>query len=292
MPDSAPPRYDLGDCTVTLLSGGRLRLDGGAMFGLIPKAVWSRVYPTDEQNRILLACNCLLVEWPGRPERLLVETGHGAKYSEKEQRIFAINPRQWLLPALTALNIAPESITDVVLTHLHFDHAGGLTHERDGQCVPTFPRARVHVQRAEYEDARANFGIMHASYRAENLTPLPATAWQLLDGAALILPGVRVRTTPGHTRGHQTVLVEGARRVLAYAGDVLPTRHHLGAPYNMGYDLFPLENRASKQALLAWLAARDGLLVLDHEVDSPVSTVRAAGDWFSLSPEPAHVAES
>jgi glyoxylase-like metal-dependent hydrolase (beta-lactamase superfamily II) len=280
------PTYDLGGCTVTLVSGGRLKLDGGAMFGLIPKALWSRSYAADEQNRILLACNCLLVEWSGASDRrVIIETGHGPKYDAKEQRIFAIDPARWLLPSLQALGVDPATITDVVVTHLHFDHAGGLTYEQDGRAVATFPRARVHVQRRELDDARAGFGIMTATYRQENYAAIDAAgAWRPLEGAVEIVPGVRALPTPGHTRGHHSIAVEGRERALVYGGDLMPTRHHLGAPYNMAYDLFPLDNRASKRQVLEWLAGRDGLIAIDHEVDTPVMSVRRKDDWFELLP--------
>ncbi len=283
------PRFDLGDSMVTLVNGGRLKLDGGAMFGLIPKALWARSYPADEQNRILLACNCLLVEWPAQPERrVLIETGHGPKYAAKEQKIFAIDPAQWVRPSLEAQGIAPASITDVIVTHLHFDHAGGLTYEADGALRPTFPQATVHVQRQEYEDAQAGFGIMTATYRPENLQPIDeAGAWHLLDGAGEIVPGIRAMPTPGHTRGHHSIVIEGQARPLVYGGDLIPTRHHLGAPYNMAYDLYPVENRASKEALLGWLADTGGWLAFDHELDTPVVAVQQAGDWFELTPAPA-----
>lgn len=288
MSDVHPPRYDLGNCTVTLLRGGRLKLDGGAMFGLIPKALWSRRYPADEQNRIQLVCNCLLVEWPARPERrLIIETGHGPKYSDKEQRIFAIDPQDWLRPNLLALGVDPASITDVAVTHLHFDHAGGLTWEHEGRLVPTFPGAKVHVQRQEYEDARAGFGIMTATYRPENLTPIDTCdAWNLLDGETEFLPGVRSCPTAGHTRGHHCIVVQGARRALVFGGDLMPTAHHVGAPYNMAYDLYPVDNRESKRRLLQWLADHDGLLAIDHEPETPVVSVRATGDWFEIQPIP------
>ncbi|MCK4340810.1 MAG: MBL fold metallo-hydrolase [Phycisphaerae bacterium] len=281
-----PPRYDLGGCTVTLVKGGSLKLDGGAMFGLIPKPLWSRTYPADDQNRIQLACNCLLVEWPGVSDRrLIIETGHGPKYGEKEQRIFAIDPARWLRPALLGLHVDPASITDVVVSHLHFDHAGGLTWERDGRLVPTFPNARVHVQRREFEDARAGFGIMTATYREDSFTPIDEIdAWRLLDGEAEIVSGVRSRPTPGHTRGHHSIVIAGRDRSLVFGGDLMPTRHHLGGPYNMAYDLFPLDNRKSKKELLAWLAARDGLLALDHELETPIVSVRPKDDWFELFP--------
>jgi glyoxylase-like metal-dependent hydrolase (beta-lactamase superfamily II) len=281
----APRQFDLGACRVTLVNGGALKLDGGAMFGLIPKALWARSYPADEQNRIQLACNCLLVEWEDHNDRLIIETGHGPKYSEKEQRIYAIDPARWLRPSLLELGIDPAQITDVVLSHLHFDHAGGLTFEHDGRLVPTFPSARVHVQRQEYDDAQAGFGIMTTTYRAENLTPIDERgAWRWLEGEAEIVPDVRSLPTPGHTRGHHAIVVEGRARCLVYSGDLMPTRHHVGAPYNMAYDLYPIDNRASKGALLGWLADRGGLLALDHELDTPVVAVRRRNDWFELIP--------
>lgn len=284
--DNASNRYDLGDRTITLLSGGAVKLDGGAMFGIIPKALWSRTTPADEKNRIQLACNCLLVEQHGESaRRVIVETGHGAKYADKERKIFAIDAGHWLLNSLEEHGVDPASITDVVVSHLHFDHAGGLTREIDGKLAATFPNAKVHVQRQEYEHARANFGIMTATYRAENLTPIDAAdAWTLLDGEQPILDGIRALPTPGHTRGHQSIVIAGSERTAVFAGDVMPTRAHVGAPYNMGYDLFPLDNRESKNRLLARAAERDWLLVIDHEPQTPVMRVVREKNWFSLEP--------
>ena len=215
--------------------------------------------------------------------RLIIETGHGAKYGDKEQRIFAIDPEHWLRPALLEAGIDPASITDVAVSHLHFDHAGGLTRADDGRFVPTFPQARVHVQRQEFDDARQGRGIMTATYREENFAPLDEIdAWQLLDGPAEIAPGVHARPTPGHTRGHQSIVVAGRDRSLVFGGDLMPTQHHLGGPYNMAYDLFPLENRSSKQELLGWLAERDGILAIDHETEQPLVRPTRDGAWFTL----------
>jgi glyoxylase-like metal-dependent hydrolase (beta-lactamase superfamily II) len=276
-------RYDLGDCWVTPLRAGTLRLDGGAMFGLVPKALWGRTCPTDELNRITLACNALLVEWPTGGRRVLVEAGHGSKYSAKDQRLLAIDPAQWVLPALRAIGVDAVSITDVVLTHLHFDHAGGLTFVERGNVRATFPHARVHVQRQEYADARANFGVMTGSYREENFAPLDADGlWSFSAGEHEILPGVRTWLAPGHTRGHQVVVIAGRTQRVMYAGDVLPTRHHCGAAYNMGYDLYPVANRESKQRLLAELAESGGWLALAHDPEMPLARVRSADDWFAL----------
>lgn len=293
---AAPRSFDLGDCRVTLFSGGGLRLDGGAMFGIIPKPLWTRTTPADEHNRIALACNCLLVEWAGETaRRVVIETGHGAKFAAKEQALFAIDPANWLRPSLERAGVDPATLSDVILTHLHFDHAGGLTWAPEGSpdvCRPTFPAARVHVQRREFDDARANFGIMTNTYREENFAALDAAgAWRLVDGEAELIPAprpglasIQALPTPGHTRGHQSILIRGRDRTALFVGDVMPTRAHVGRPYNMGYDLLPLDNRASKGALLARAAQEDWLVLIDHEPTTPVVRVAAEKDWFRLEP--------
>ncbi len=298
--DSAAPlpprRLDLGDRTVLLLAGGALRLDGGAMFGIVPKPLWSRRTAADEQNRIQLACNCLLIETRGpAARRTIIEVGHGSKYAAKEQAMFGIEPGKWLLPTLMEVGIDPETIEDVIVTHLHFDHAGGLTRPEGewlagdagglSRCVATFPRAVVHVQKQEFADARANFGIMNATYREENFAPIDTrNAWRLLDGEQEVVPGVRCLLTRGHTRGHHSILIEGSDRSLLFPGDVMPTAAHLGAPWNMGYDLLPIDNRESKRRMLTLAAQRDWLIVLDHEPKAPLVAARTERDWFALSP--------
>lgn len=274
---------DLGGVAVRLLSGGRLKLDGGAMFGIIPKPIWSRSCPADAENRIQLACNCLLLEWSsGR--RAIVEVGHGEKYGEKEQGFFDINPARWLLQSLNEIGIDPASIDDVLVTHLHFDHAGGLTRRDGDRIVQTFPRARVHVQKTEHADARANFGIMTNTYREENYQAIDeAGAWQLHDGPLEMIPGVHALPTMGHTRGHQSIVIRGRDRTLVFSGDVMPTRHHVGRPYNMGYDLFPLDNRESKNRLMRQAADEGWIVCIDHEPEEALQTVQPDGKhWYSM----------
>jgi len=283
---AAPREFDLGKCSITLVNGGGFKLDGGAMFGIIPKPLWQRSSPADDQNRIQLACNCLLVEWQHETDRrVIIETGHGPKYEEKEQSIFAIDPSRWLLHGLQAAGVEPETITDVIVSHLHFDHAGGLTHERDGRLVPTFPNAKVHVQRQEHDDARAGFGIMKTTYREENFTPIDeAKAWRLHDGEAEMFEGIRPLLTPGHTRGHHSIIIKGADRTAVFPGDLMPTAAHVGAPYNMAYDLFPLDNRGSKNKLLKRAADEKWLIFIDHEPNTPVMEAVAEKGWYALEP--------
>ncbi|MFO0838760.1 MAG: MBL fold metallo-hydrolase [Phycisphaerae bacterium] len=292
---------ELGGLRVRLISGGGLRLDGGAMFGIIPRNLWARVIKPDDQNRISLACNCLLVEWDGPGcRRMIVETGHGEKYLDKERGIFAIDPTHWLATSLAECSVDPRSINDVIVTHLHFDHAGGLTRTAGDRLAPTFPAAHVHVQQAEFTDARANFGIMTLTYREENYTAIDAAGlWNPLNGPSLdefersipshaspspIAPGVWPVRTPGHTRGHQSVLIVGRDASLLFLGDVMPTRHHLHPPYNMGYDLFPLDNRDTKRRMLTLAARLDWLVAIDHEIEQPIVRVRPERDWFAVEP--------
>ncbi len=272
---------DLGGLRVRMISGGELWLDGGAMFGIIPRVIWSRATAPDEAHRIRLACNCLLVEWDGDSDRrAIVEAGVGQKYTPKEQKIFAIDPTEWIGSSLTAAGVAAETISDVLLTHLHFDHGGGLsTRDADDRLVPTFPRARIHVQEQELSDALSGFGIMTSTYRPENLEPL-AERWAPHAGGVEMLPGITALPTPGHTRGHTSLVLRGSERTLLFVGDVLPTAAHVGAPFNMAYDLFPLDNRASKQALLRRAADEDWVLVLGHEPDTPLVRVVVEGDWY------------
>jgi glyoxylase-like metal-dependent hydrolase (beta-lactamase superfamily II) len=295
----APSRLDLGGCHVTLVDGGCLRLDGGAMFGIVPKPLWSRLIAPDEQNRIQLACNCLLVEFPGSAQRVIIETGHGPKYNAKEQGIFAIDPDHWLGPSLKRMGVEPDTITDVMLSHLHFDHAGGLTYSEDGRARPTFPNARVHVTRREFDDARADFAIMRNTYREENFAPLEdISAWVLHPGDCDLISaadGVRVASwaTPGHTRGHQSVVVAGRDATVVFAGDLLPTRHHVGQPYNMALDLMPLDNCASKRELFRGASERDWIIAIPHELETPFMRARPDGKWFRLmsSEEAGHGAD-
>lgn len=248
-PGWARPPLHVGDLRVSFLNGGRLKLDGGAMFGIIPKPLWQRLAPADELNRIELTTTCLLVETAGR--RIIVESGIGNKYEARDREIFALS-ETWLLDSLRAVQIDPESIDVVILTHLHFDHAGGGTFDPDGRGArPTFPRARYIVPRGEWDDSRAGYFVMTATYREENLAPLErAGLLELVDGEAEVAPGVSVRPLPGHTRHQQGVLIHHADRGLLHVADLIPTAAHLGLRYNMAYDLLPYENMRTKQRVL------------------------------------------
>src|SRR5205823_409620 len=193
----------IGNYTVDIVNAGPFRLDGGSMFGIIPKPLWERERRADERNRIQLAANCPLLR--GRGEVLLIDSGNGTKLGPKEQEIFALDPAITLLGSLAGLGVRAEAVTLVLYTHLHMDHCGGGTIAGpDGAAVPTFPNARYCVQRQEWEDALTNRSTMRVSYRPENLLPLHESGQlQLLDGDTELLPGIRTIVTGGHTRAHQ-----------------------------------------------------------------------------------------
>lgn len=263
----------------TLLRAGAFRLDGGCMFGVVPKALWARLSPPDDENRIPLQTNCLLLEGGGR--RVLVETGYGSKWGEKDRAIFGMEPRS-VLDVLAEAGVDRGAIDAVIVTHLHFDHAGGLTHlDEDGQPVPSFPNAEVIVQRQEWEDALANRSTMTRTYLRSHLDPVAAQL-RLVEGDMEVLPGIRVWPMVGHTFGQQAVRFADEGGTVCFPGDVMPTVKHAGAAYNMAYDILPYTNIQSKAELLGRAAREGWRLVIDHEPQWPVVSVAPAekpGQW-------------
>jgi glyoxylase-like metal-dependent hydrolase (beta-lactamase superfamily II) len=255
----------IGEYQVDVVSGGPFKLDGGSMFGIIPKPLWERAMPADDRNRIQLDTNCALLRRGS--EVVLVDTGNGNKLGDKERDIFAIDPAVTLSGSLAALGLRPTDVTHVVFTHLHMDHAGGGTVAgEDGGIVPTFPNARYCVQRGEWEDALHNRSTMRISYRPENLFPLEESGQLvLLEGDSEILPGLRVHVSGGHTRAHQVLLIEGEERPGACFGDLIPTVAHLRGPYLMAYDLYPYDTMRAKLALLDRAAREQWIVLFDHD---------------------------
>ena len=257
-----------GDLTLTLVNGGNFRLDGGAMHGVVPKTIWSRLVSCDDQNRVEYATNCLLIE--GRGRRVLIETGNGEKFPEKEREIYGIAHDQSIEKNLRALGVEPESIDFVLMTHLHFDHSGGTTRRTSSGIEPVFARARHVIQRGEYQDAIHPHERNRASYLQENFKPLEdAGLLQLVDGETEIAPGIRVVPTPGHTAHHQSILVDdGAGHKLLFLGDVVPTSLHLRLPFIMAYDLDVVGTLETKRRLIARAAEERWLLVFGHDLET------------------------
>jgi len=264
--------------TLTPLIASSFLSDGGNMFGIVPKALWNNLIPADEHNRIAQRVNTLLIEWEdGR--RALLDVGCGApdKFSEKARKINGVN--EWpLMEQLKALNIAPDSITDLLLTHLHWDHIGGAV-AANGQAV--FPEATLHVHEMEWEDAHSKDPLLHKAYPPEVVDPLPDLypLNLLTDQQAVPLPGIRFERTGGHTRGHCVIEVEGdliwtvshpeaqlnQLQKVVYTGDAVSTHHHLRMVFHPAYDLFPLQTRTWKHERLPELAQSETLLVYGHD---------------------------
>ena len=260
----------LGDAKLTMLNGGDFRLDGGAMHGVVPKTLWSKLVSCDAANRCEYTTRCLLVEVGDR--RILVETGNGDKFAPKLKDIYGIEHDRSIGDALREVGVEPESIDTVVMTHLHFDHSGGTTRKTaSGSVVPVFPRAKHVVQRLEWEDATHPQERNRASYLGENIGPLAdAGLLQIVDGETELAPGVRVVPTPGHTRGHQSVLIgaadAGAEKAL-FLGDVVPTAVHTRLPWVMAYDLDPARTVETKRALFRRAVEESWLLLWGHDRD-------------------------
>ncbi|HEX8297663.1 MAG TPA: MBL fold metallo-hydrolase [Rubricoccaceae bacterium] len=257
---------------IDLVEAGRLGLDGGAMFGIVPRPLWERHIAPDDQNRIPLAMRCLLLRGHGRT--ILVDTGMGHKADDAFKRIYAVDHAHSALgPSLAALGVAPAEVTDVFLTHLHFDHGGGVSERTEaGDLRLTFPEAAHHVQQRHWDWAHAS-ARESASFLAENLAPLAASGRLVLhDGPGTPFPGVETLVVDGHTRGQQLLIVHGDDRTLFYPADLVPTSAHVPLLWGMAYDVEPLVTIEEKGRLLARAADEAWTLVFEH--DPAVATAR------------------
>src|SRR5512145_486306 len=254
----------IGEWDIQIVSGGPFRLDGGAMFGTVPKVVWNPLLPADEQNRIPMATNCLLLRRPGQV--VLVDAGNGDKEDAVFRDRFQLEDPGALETNLGRLGVAPGDVDLLVLSHLHFDHAGGATRlDADGEAVPRFPNARAVVQKLELADARQPNLRVRASYLPWNWEPLAAAGrLETLDGSAELLPGLSVRLAPGHMPGLQIVVIEGEGRKLIYPADLIPTSRHIQPAWVMGYDLDVVACIHERLKLLEEITGTEAVLVFEH----------------------------
>ncbi|MGC1677596.1 MAG: MBL fold metallo-hydrolase [Candidatus Binataceae bacterium] len=271
-----PPKIEIGSFTVAFLTDGLWRNDGGCMFGVVPRELWKREHPPDEQNRIRLNLTCPLITRGA--DAILVDCGIGNRLSDVERKIFD-HGDGWLPDHLRALGMELGDITAVICSHLHFDHAGGLVRRRDsGVLEAAFPRARIFIQKGELEIARAPRNErLHAAYRhaAEILAPNLARI-EALDGPTDIVPGVTAIPTGGHTRDHQVCAVADAGASFAHLADIVPTRSHLRAPWNQAYDLDALTTMKQKSLYLGRAIAERTWVSFAH--DDQVFAARVSND--------------
>ena len=281
--------FTVGRFRCHTLDAGLQRLDGGAMFGVVPKPLWERHIAPDQRNRIPLAMRCLLIEHDEGP--VLLDTGAGDKDDAKFREIYGIENEgrvgeTRLQDAIVAAGFTPADIRHVINTHLHFDHAGGNTlkgrgqeHEDqadgfapDAEAAPArprvaFPNATYWVQRGELEFARHTNERTRASYLPPNFEPIAeAGKWRLLEGDGEVFPGIRVRVTPGHVPWHQVIVVSDGGETAAFVGDLLATASHLPLPYIMGYDLEPMRTLESKRSFINDAMAGNWRVVFEHDV--------------------------
>lgn len=253
---------------VHAIDAGSVRLDGGSMFGVVPKPMWERQVEADERNRITLAMRCLLIEADGR--RILVDTGAGNKTSEKLRAIYGIDndgdPTR-LETSLRRAGVEPSEIDLVVATHLHFDHAGGQTcFRKDGSIGPAFPNAQVLIRRGEWEAAHSDNRRIRSSYTKEDFDPLDAAGvLDLTEGDMEVVPGVSLVHLPGHTADHQGVVVDLGGETIWFPCDLAPTAAHLRLSWIMAYDLEPLVTLASKERWLTRAGAEGWKIVFAHD---------------------------
>lgn len=277
----------LGRLRIHAIQAGGQQLDGGAMFGVVPKTLWSRRLSADDRNRIPMGMRCLLVEHDDG--LVLIDTGSGNKETQKFHDIYGIenagaDHRTMLEDGIRAAGHSSDDVRLVINTHLHFDHAGGNTW-RDGedQVRATFPNARYVVQRGEYEYATHTNERTAASYFPPNWDAIiAADRFDFVVGNQELLPGIDVRLTPGHTPFHQSVILRSGGETAVFLGDVVPTAHHLPLPWIMGYDVEPLVTLESKRSLLADALRDDWLLIFEHDAHTGFGRLAHDGKSYGL----------
>ena len=277
----------VGNLTVHAIQSGGQKLDGGAMFGVVPKVLWERRIPADERNRIQLGMRCLLVEHASG--LVLIDTGAGNKEDQKFKAMYGIendgaDGRTQLEDGLREIGARPEDVAIVINTHLHFDHAGGNTYrDESGKVKPSFPNARYFVKRGEYDYATHTNERTSASYFERNFMPVVATGkFEFVSREREIVKGIRVVPTPGHTPFHQSVLIDSGGERAFFLGDLCPTHAHLPLPWIMGYDVEPLVTLETKRRILHQAEDEGWLLVFEHDASVAWGRVQHDGKGYGL----------
>lgn len=273
----------IGQYEITPIETGRFALDGGAMFGIVPWALWSKVMKPDERQRIALAARCLLLRGVGK--NILIDDGNGTKLTPKQRDIYKIDDGERNLESsLANYGLKPTDITDVILTHLHFDHAGGSTKIENGKVVPTFPNARYYVQKDHWKTATNPSDKDRGSFMPNDYLPLQEHGMlEFLDGEGEIFPGISLILCHGHTTAQQLPKISDGTTTLLFCCDLFPTMYHIAYPYVMAYDLRPLQTIEEKKNILP-RAYEDGwILVLEHDPEVEAIKVTSSEKGFVVA---------
>jgi glyoxylase-like metal-dependent hydrolase (beta-lactamase superfamily II) len=274
---TTPGRCSIGDLELITLSDGFLRLDGGAMFGTVPRTLWEKRLPPDDANRIPLGMRPLVVR--DGIHTMIIDAGCGDKMDAKSAQIYRLDRRYHLDHSLAEAGLSAGDIDIVLASHLHFDHVGGFTAiGKDGTIVPRFPNAKYIAHRAEWEDATHPHERNRASYLPDNFVPLKdAGVLTLVDDGAEIIPGVKYRRSGGHTAHHQVVTIESGGKTAVFTADMYPTSVHVPDPWLMGYDLYPMDTLGFKRAFAREAIERNYLLFFEHDPSMAAGYLREHG---------------
>ena len=273
----------IGHYEVHSLETGRLALDGGAMFGVVPKTLWSKNNPSDEYNRINLASRSLLIFYEDR--KILVDVGCGHKFPEKQQKIYNLDYSKYSLKnSLSKFNLEVIDITDVILTHFHFDHAGGATQYNKNNLELTFPSATYFIQKSQWERALNPSEKDRGSYHQEDIEPFQNNPQlKILDGPCELFPGLDLLISNGHTTGLEMVRIQDGSTTLFFCGDLMPTASHLSLPYIMGFDIYPLTTVEEKRTCLEKAYQENWLIALQHDPNYEAIRIREGKKYYEIS---------
>lgn len=272
----------IGGYEIHPIETGRFGLDGGAMFGIVPKPLWAKTNPPDERNRIELAARAMLIV--GHGKTILVDDGNGSKFTEKQVDIYRLDMSHYeLKKSLAHYGLEPGDVTDVILTHLHFDHAGGSTYRENGELKPTFPNAKYYVQRAHWDQANSPTEKDRGSFMPEDFLPLRHhSVLEFLDGECELFPNVELLVMNGHTAAQQLPKVSDGKTTLLYCCDLFPTISHIPLPYIMAYDLRPLVTLEEKKKVLGRAYEEKWILFFEHDPGIVAGMVTSTNKGFAM----------
>ena len=275
----------IGDFELFAIETGDIKLDGGAMFGVVPKTLWSRGIAADDNNRISMTMRCLLVKSNATGKIYLIDNGVGTKFDEKMMDIYQIDfSEKTLANSLKAQGFGFGDITDIIFTHLHFDHCGGTTYfDESGELKHALPNATYHITKRHWETATHPNAREKASFLPDNIEPLKTSAQvNLVDDNIEYEPGLSTIVVNGHTLGQQLPKIEGDGKTLVFMADLLPTHVHLPLPWVMGYDMRPIETLQEKEAFMQQAADENWYLFLEHDLEEEVIRIGFDGRKYSV----------